>query len=73
MTSVFKCDTDHDDITSRYSEAEVVERDLGQEQKSDLHIFLSTYPDVMTSEPGLTDLVQFTIETGDTQPIFQRP
>ena len=72
MTSVFKCDTDHDDITSRYSEAEVVERDLGQEQKSDLHILLSTYPDIMTSEPGLTH-VQFTIETGDTQPIFQRP
>ena len=73
VTSVFESDTEQDDITSRYSEAEVVERELGEEQKLELQNILDTYSDVMTSEPGLTDLVQFTIETGDNPPIFQRP
>jgi len=33
---------------------------------------LSNYEDVLTAEPGLTDITEFAIETGNTEPIFQR-
>ena len=73
VMSVLESDTDHDDILSRYSETEIVERQLKDSQKSDIDNLLSKYQDVMTSEPGITKLTEFAIEARDAEPIFQRP
>ena len=73
VTSVFEPDNPDDDIIARYAEAHIGEADLSDNQKQNLDKLLATFPDVMTSEPGLTTLVDFAIETGDSQPIFQRP
>ena len=61
VTSVFEPDTTHDDILTRYSEAEVVEQELLESQKKDIDDLLQLYPDVMTCEPGLTPLTEFSI------------
>ena len=73
VTSVFEPDTDQNDILSRYSEAEIVDRKLKESQQSDIDSLLQQFPDVLTKEPGLTHLTKFAIDMGTTEPIFQRP
>ena len=73
VTSVFEPDNPDDDIIARYAEAHIGEAELSDNQKQKLNKLLATFPDVMTSEPGLTTLVDFAIETGDSEPIFQHP
>ena len=73
VTSVFEPDKPGDDILERYAEAHISDSELSDKQKEDLDRVLSNFTDVMTSEPGLTNLVDFAIDTGDSQPIFQRP
>ena len=71
VTSVFESDTPQDDILNRFSEANIVKRTLRDSQSSDIETILSDYNDVMTNKPGLTHLIEFEINTGDTPPIFQ--
>ena len=71
VTSVFESDTPQDDILNRFSEANIVKRTLRDSQSSDIETILSDYNDVMTIKPGLTHLIEFEIDTGDTPPIFQ--
>ena len=73
VTSVFEPDKPGDDILERYAEAHISDSELSDKQKEDLDRVLSNFTDVMTSELRLTNLVDFAIDTGDSQPIFQRP
>ena len=47
-------------------------QELRDSQNKDIQEFVDRYKDVLTSEPGLTHLAEFGMDTGDTQPIFQR-
>ena len=49
VTSVFEADTTHDDIVTRYSEADIVEQQLQDSQTKDIDDLLKDYSDVMTS------------------------
>ena len=69
---MFEADTAQDDIVNRYSEAEIQEQQLQASQKKDIDDIVNEYPEVITNEPGLTSLLEFALEIGDTQPIFQR-
>ena len=71
VTSVLQGDTSVNDITERFSEAKVSEQSLEQTQQQQLESVLDKYKDVLASEPGLTDEVQFGIDTGQAEPIFQ--
>ena len=73
VMSVFDPDNPEDGILARYAEAHIGEADLSDSQKQNLDNALAIFPDVMTSEPGLTTIVDFAIETGDSRPIFQHP
>ena len=72
VISVFEGDTADDEIVATYAETTIVEQELQQSQTADIDKVLSKYADVMTAEPGLTSLTEFAIETGETEPIFQR-
>ena len=72
VTSVLEGDTGSDDITERFSEAKVSQRLLEQTQQGDLDKILEQYKDVLTTEPGLTDIIEFQIDTGQADPIYQR-
>ena len=72
VTSVLEGDTGEDEITTSYSEAKVKQQDLDSKQKNNINRLLSEHEDVLTAEPGLTNITEFSIETGETEPIFQR-
>ena len=72
VTSVLEGDTPDDDISTRFTETQVMQRELQQSQQRDIDNLLDKYKDVMTAEPGLTSMTEFAIETGNTEPIFQR-
>ena len=40
---------------------------------SDIEEWLKEFEGTMTREPGLTTMVEFSIDKGDNKPIFQRP
>jgi len=72
-TVVLDLDQPGDDITDRYSELIVKGDELSKAQKEDIDKICVEYSDTLTKEPGLTQLVEFTIETGSCDPIAQRP
>ena len=72
VTSVLEPDSPGDEITDRLAEVQVEGDALSPSQKADISLIESTFSDILTKSPGLTDLVQFELDTGDHQPIFQR-
>ena len=72
VTSVFKPDTPSDTLEHRYSEARVRGVDVQGKQAQDIAKWEKDFKDTLTKEPGLTNLAEFGIDTGDHPPIFQR-
>ena len=42
-------------------------------READISEWVTEYSDTLTKEPGMTDLTDFFIDTGDSMPIAQRP
>jgi len=72
VTSVLEGDTTNNDITLRYTEANVQDQILTEEQQTQLDEVLAKHTKVLTKQPGLNKRVTFEIDTGDAAPIFQR-
>ena len=72
ITSVLEGDTCTDEIVTRYAETKVTQDQLEPNQTAEIDKLLGKYEDVLTTEPGLTELTEFAIDTGKTEPIFQR-
>ena len=72
VTSVFEPDTPSDTLEYRYSEARVRGVDAQGKQAQDIAKWEEDFKDTLTKEPGLTNLAEFGIDTGDHPPIFQR-
>ena len=72
VTSVFEPDTPSDNILDRYSEVKVSGTKLVGKQAEDITVLEDKFKDILTKEPGLTNLVEFGINTGDHESIFQR-
>ena len=73
VTAVLEQDTEKDEITNRYAEAKVEPQQLTGEQQQQLDQLLKKHSQVLTKEPGLTDVTTFDIDTGDASPVYQRP
>ena len=73
VTAVLVQDTEKDEITNRYAEAKVEPQQLTREQQQQLDQLLKKHSQVLTKEPGLTDVTTFDIDTGDASPVYQRP
>ena len=66
-------DIDNDELANTFASAKVQEQALTGEQQAQLDQVLGSYTEFLTKNPGLTKLVQFEIDTGDAEPIYQRP
>ena len=72
VTSVFELDTQQDDILDRYSEVVIDGEQLCDKRARDIKQIEDRYSDILTKEPGLTNRITFSIDTGDSRLIFQR-
>ena len=70
---MLEADTDQDDITQRLAEVKLEQQPLSIEQQGQLRAVLAKHDKVLTKEPGLTQLVNFDIDTGEASPVYQRP
>ena len=70
VTSVLEPDTPHDDIRDRLTGIEVQTGLITELQKADIDNILTEYKDILTKEQGCTESVQFSIDTGDSPPLF---
>jgi len=61
------------EITDRYTETTVGGDKLTEPQQRDIERICENLKTTLTKEPGLTNLVEFSIDTGDSEPIAQRP
>ena len=66
-------DSNTDDITDRFEEAHIQEQPLDDSKKEQLQRVLEEYREVRNKEPGLTSLIEFSIDTGEADPIHQHP
>ena len=66
-------DTETDELTHSFASTNIQEQDLSPLQQSQLNEVLGLYSEVLTKEPGLTSHATFDIDTGDAEPIHQRP
>ena len=73
VTSVLEADTELDEITQRYAEVKLEPQQLTELQQAQLKSVLDRHEQVLTKEPGLTKLVTFDIDTGEANPVYQRP
>ena len=73
VTSVLQPDRDTDTMDTQYTEATVTGKVETDSRDTDIATWESDFADILTKEPGLTDLAQFRIETGLHHPISQGP
>jgi len=72
-TTVLEQDDENDDITDRYAEVTVLGATLTKKQKKDILDIEKRHENTLTKEPGLTNLVEFKLDTGDSLPLSQCP
>ena len=72
VTSVLDPDTAGDTLEDRYAEVQVRGNSVDETKAKDIASWEADYSDILTKEPGLTHLSEFTMNTGDHPPIFQR-
>jgi len=72
-TSVFESDDASDEIVDRYAEVNTLGDSLDDKQQTDIDRLEKKHAQTLTKEPGLTDLVVFRLDTGESAPISQRP
>ena len=73
VTTVLEQDTVDNEITSTFASATIEAQELTGKQQTQLEGMLAKHNRVLTKDPGLTRLVTFDIDTGEAEPIYQRP
>ena len=66
-------DTETDKLSHSFASADVESQQLTEQQQQQLQAVLQTHSKILTKDPGLTSLIAFDIDTGDAEPIQQRP
>ena len=72
VTSVLEEDTLQDDIRNRMTETKVTPTSLTEEQLLQIKQIEDDFSDTLTKIPGCTDQAVFDIDTGTSEPLFQR-
>ena len=62
-----------DELTTSVATAKIQTQELTVEQHTQLKAELEKYTEVLTKDPGLTTRATFDIDTGDAEPVRQRP
>jgi len=63
-TTILEPDRESDDITDRFTEVTITGDELSGEQKADIESLEEKHKETLTSEPSLTKLATFGIDTG---------
>ena len=66
-------DTPQDELSKSFAASKVQAQELTLQQQQQLQEVLRTYDDVLTKDPGLTTVTTFDIDTGEAEPVQQRP
>ena len=72
VTSVLDPDAESDDVADRYAEVQIRGDNIDEVKARDIASWEAEYSDILTKEPGITHLAEFTMNTGNHPPIFQR-
>ena len=72
-TTVLEPDADSDSVDQQYAEVVLSGKVEYPNRERDIQEWLDEFKTTMTEEPGLTNLTEFPIDTGDSLPISQRP
>ena len=73
ITTVLEDNQVADDVTVTNDKVHVEEVLLDDSMKEDVKKWLLKFSDIVCTEPGLTDRVELSINTGDVTPVSQRP
>ena len=73
ITTVLESDTDSDCVMNTNSKLKLVGGTVRCDWLEDIDRWKEEFSENLTEEPGETELVEFSIETGDADPIAQHP
>ena len=73
VTSVLDSDSETDSMDDQYSEAKVTGTMVAEGREADIRVWEVDFKDILMKEPGLANVSEFRIDTGDHPPIHQRP
>ena len=73
VTTVLEPNSESDSMDQQYSEVKISGVAEGEDRERDVREWEKEYSDILTKEPGLTNLTEFKMDTGNHPPICQRP
>ena len=73
ITKILEEDRDDDDITNTNDKLKLRAGDSESGRQADIEQLRIEFKDTLREEPGITELTEFKINTGDARPIAQRP
>ena len=73
VTTVPEPDSESDCMDQQYTEVVVLGTLDCPNREAGISEWVTEYSDTLTKEPGMTDLTDFFIDTGDSMPIAQTP
>ena len=73
ITTVLEEDTIEDEVSDTNQKVKLVGGNLEADRLRDIEEWSNDFKETLTEEPGLTNLVEFTLDTEDEEPIAQRP
>ena len=73
VTTVLEDDWEDDEVQSTNGKVKLMGGVVDVKRERDIKLWTEEFKNILTEELGLTNLVRFGIETGDSPPISQRP
>ena len=72
-TTILLNDTEGDSVVEGNREVVITGETQLQERQRDIDQWVTEYSDILTNEPGLMRLAEFSIDMGESKPVCQRP
>ena len=69
VTTVIEPDTESDSMNNQYTQVSLSGVAQAESRDKDVKEWEDEFSDILTKEPGLTNLIEFKIDTGDHPPI----
>ena len=73
VTTVLEPDTESYSMDQEFAEVIIRGKVESDTREQDIADWVKEFDCTLTKEPGLTDMIDFSIDTGDSRPIAQRP
>ena len=73
VTTVLEPNSANDTMDKQYIEVTLMGKARAESREADIKGWKKEFHDILTKDPGTTDLAKFKIDTGDHPPISQAP